>query len=140
MTHPAPRESELQRAIRQRDEAEAQVEAINAAVLATLDLADSLAEMAAQGAGFVEHWGERVLQAVRPLRDVQTFKDKTLAHNQVLLESNTELVAQVEGLRVEVAQLRTQNEQLLELSMGLEEHPEGYDGPCMCKLCMSYAD
>lgn len=33
-----------------------------------IDLATSLAGMAEAGAGFVEHWGERVLQVVRPLR------------------------------------------------------------------------
>ncbi|KKN74462.1 hypothetical protein LCGC14_0390820 [marine sediment metagenome] len=30
------------------------------------------------------------------------------------------------------------NKQLLELSESLDEHPEGYEGPCLCKLCRSY--
>ena len=30
-------------------------------------------------------------------------------------------------------------DQLAELTSGLQEHPEGYDGPCACKTCMSYA-
>ena len=38
------------------------------AIEATLKLADSLAEMAAQGAGFYPDWGSRVIQAVRALR------------------------------------------------------------------------
>jgi hypothetical protein len=29
---------------------------------------------------------------------------------------------------------------LLELTRMLDEHPDGYDGPCECKLCCSYAD
>lgn len=29
---------------------------------------------------------------------------------------------------------------LLEETMKEEEHPEDYDGPCMCKLCQSYGD
>jgi hypothetical protein len=30
--------------------------------------------------------------------------------------------------------------QLLHLSAAFNSHPEGYDGPCMCKVCMSYAE
>ena len=26
------------------------------------------------------------------------------------------------------------------LSKLLDEHPEGWNGPCMCDVCMSYAD
>lgn len=29
---------------------------------------------------------------------------------------------------------------LLRMTMNEEEHPEDYDGPCMCKLCCSYGD
>lgn len=28
---------------------------------------------------------------------------------------------------------------LIDLTMKFDEHPEGYDGPCLCKLCQSYA-
>lgn len=28
----------------------------------------------------------------------------------------------------------------IELTKKLDEHPEGYDGPCLCALCRSYAD
>ena len=30
--------------------------------------------------------------------------------------------------------------QLIKLTKPMAEHPEDYDGPCSCKLCMSYAD
>jgi len=42
-------------------------------------------------------------------------------------------------LQAEIDRLTAENESLLNLSAGLDEHPENYDGPCMCKLCMSYA-
>jgi len=29
---------------------------------------------------------------------------------------------------------------LLELTEYEDEHPEDYNGPCMCKLCQSYGD
>lgn len=28
---------------------------------------------------------------------------------------------------------------LLKLTEGFDEHPDGYDGPCMCQLCQSYS-
>jgi hypothetical protein len=42
-------------------------------------------------------------------------------------------------LQAEIDRLTAENESLLSLSAGLDEHPDNYDGPCMCKLCMSYA-
>lgn len=32
----------------------------------------------------------------------------------------------------------TEQEQL-KATKGVEEHPEGYEGPCQCDLCMFYA-
>jgi hypothetical protein len=29
---------------------------------------------------------------------------------------------------------------LVDLTMFREEHPENYHGPCLCRLCLSYAD
>lgn len=34
----------------------------------------------------------------------------------------------------------TERRALLEMTEMLDEHPEGYDGPCSCKLCQSYGD
>ena len=33
-----------------------------------------------------------------------------------------------------------ERDMLLEMTKMLDEHPEGYDGPCLCKMCMSYSD
>ena len=41
-------------------------------------------------------------------------------------------------LRDEIKELKAENKQLLELSENLNEHPEGYNGPCLCQLCKSY--
>jgi broad specificity phosphatase PhoE len=30
-------------------------------------------------------------------------------------------------------------EALLRMTATLDEHPEGYEGPCLCKLCCSYS-
>lgn len=37
-----------------------------------------------------------------------------------------------------IKEFESENKKLLELSENLDEHPEGYDGPCLCKLCKSY--
>jgi len=31
-------------------------------------------------------------------------------------------------------------EKLLKKTERVDEHPEGYNGPCLCHLCMSYGD
>lgn len=28
--------------------------------------------------------------------------------------------------------------ELLDITRGMDEHPEGYSGPCECRLCASY--
>jgi hypothetical protein len=35
-------------------------------------------------------------------------------------------------------QARRDEQQLLADTEALDEHPDGYDGPCYCKTCMSY--
>lgn len=35
-------------------------------------------------------------------------------------------------------QARRDEQQLLADTEALDEHPDGYDGPCCCKTCMSY--
>lgn len=42
-------------------------------------------------------------------------------------------------LLARIAELETENEALLGLTHALLEHPEGYDGPCECRVCLSYA-
>ncbi len=60
----------------ERDAARAEVERLKAAIQETCALADRLNEMAAQGAGFVGHWGGRVTQALRPLRALSPSRGK----------------------------------------------------------------
>ncbi len=94
----------------------------NAAILETLRLADLLIEMAKAGAGYYPDWGSRVAQAVEPLRDVPTFADGTLSHNQMLLESNSEFLAKRDAAVAEVRALREALEESLEYAtLGLNE-------------------
>ncbi len=44
----------------------------------------------------------------------------------------------IEQLKEQKRGLEEENAGLLKLTELLDEHPEGYDGPCLCKLCMSY--
>lgn len=48
--------------------------------------------------------------------------------------------AERDGLKAEVERLTDENTGLLGLTLDLDEHPDDYDGPCMCKTCQSYAD
>ena len=43
-------------------------------------------------------------------------------------------------VEAKIAQLQEERDQLLELSRQLDEHPEEYKGPCLCRLCLSYVD
>ena len=51
-----------------------------------------------------------------------------------LQKDRAELLTQAER----ITKLEADNKQLLELSENLDEHPEDYDGPCLCQLCKSY--
>lgn len=42
-------------------------------------------------------------------------------------------------LKTENSGLKKEHSELLELTTLIEKHPEDYEGPCLCKLCMSYA-
>lgn len=50
------------------------------------------------------------------------------------------LATEYEEQKKEIERLQADNDQLLQLTRGLDEHPNDYDGPCLCKLCVSYAD
>ena len=34
---------------------------------------------------------------------------------------------------------KRERDQLLDMTMQLDEHPEGYEGPCLCKTCQANA-
>ena len=80
-----------------------ELERLKAAINETIRLADSLNELAKQGAGFYEHWGERVMQVVEPLRNVDAFANETLRQNRSLLEYNDRLVEERDRLKAESA-------------------------------------
>ena len=41
---------------------------------------------------------------------------------------------------LDVRQVHAQRDALLAMTAQLEEHPEGYEGPCACRRCCSYGD
>ena len=77
----------------------AQLAHAQAAINETLQLADFLNDAAANGAGFADHWGERAIQAVEPLRNVTAFAGETLEHNRTLLEYNGRLIKERDELK-----------------------------------------
>jgi len=88
-------------------EADRQIQEYASVIDETLRLADFLNGAAEGGAGFGEHWGERVLQAVEPLRNVKAFASETLKHNRILTEANDKSLSQRDDLRREVERLKT---------------------------------
>jgi len=44
------------------------------------------------------------------------------------------------GLREKHDLWKAERDMLLEMTTLLEEHPEDYEGPCLCQLCQSYGD
>ena len=36
------------------------------------------------------------------------------------------------------AEERLARKKLLDKTRSIDEHPEGYEGPCLCRLCLSY--
>ena len=79
-----------------------ELEELGSAVNETLELADNLNDIASKGAGYSEHWGERVMQAVQPLRDTAAFAGRTLAHNRSLLEHNGKLIERIAELEATI--------------------------------------
>ncbi len=76
-------------------------------------------------AGYDEHTGGSET-VYRPCRNDLVCDGKTLCPTCV-----AELEADRDGWKAE-------RNMLIEMTRKLDEHPEGYDGPCLCKLCMSY--
>lgn len=52
--------------------------------------------------------------------------------------ANHRMLKQSDG-RDAISKYALTEDQLVELTQGLEEHPDWWDGPCSCKTCMSYA-
>ncbi len=96
---------------------------MGAAIEAALDLADSLSDMAIMGAGYADNWGTRVRQAVEPLRDVKAFRDRTLHHNGMLLESNGQLIKAADHARRQAAEWKRQAKAFQRQARALESRP-----------------
>ena len=43
-------------------------------------------------------------------------------------------------LETKLLNKNTTVEQEYQLTKNIDEHPEGWDGPCFCMLCQSYGD
>jgi len=52
----------------------------------------------------------------------------------------TELEQKLVQVEKENKSLNETIEEILTLTHELDEHPEDYNGPCMCKTCQSYCD
>ena len=82
--------------------------------------------------------GEEVL--ARAVRDYNNHQNQHFCDFEAMRAALASVLPARDGEDAEIVRLRAENEQLLGLSSSLDEHPEDYQGPCMCKLCMSYAD
>ena len=75
----------------------------------------------------------------------ERFKHESDAYQAKLYDSFRVIQGQGKGLKRQArkikrmrAQMEADYQTLLKLTMELDEHPEDYDGPCLCKLCASY--
>jgi hypothetical protein len=97
-----------------------------------------------------EHWEKTTAEAI--VADLYMNQGLGGEPQFAAPEYRRRLVVQIAGLLEEranerVKELETDRDmwkgernQLLDMTMMLDEHPEGYDGACLCKLCQSYAD
>jgi hypothetical protein len=55
------------------------------------------------------------------------------------LNLRNEGVSQLRAMGINDKALKEEAE-IMDITAGLQEHPDDYDGSCSCKECMSYAD
>lgn len=50
--------------------------------------------------------------------------------------------AHLDFLRIEghAEAVKRNEDELLDITQCLDEHPDGYDGPCLCAMCCSYGE
>lgn len=106
---------------------DAEIEQLKSAIDETLRRADMLSLAAERGAGFGERWGERVQQAVGPLRDVDAFAGETLRHNRDLLTSNSRFLNERDAARARIAVLEEALGDLIPLAHSLMQEAGEYD-------------
>jgi len=44
------------------------------------------------------------------------------------------------GLEKKLLNKNTTGEQVYQLTKDIDEHPDEWEGPCLCRLCQSYGD
>ena len=65
-------------------------------------------------------------------RELNRLSDESLEAKAQTLE--------LAALRERVGHLTANERAFLDMTRRLQEHPEGYDGPCECETCQSYGD
>lgn len=63
----------------------------------------------------------------------------TLGELEIIFAANEEIDLLKQKL-VQANMWKNERQELLLMTNMLEEHPEGYEGPCMCQECCSYGD
>lgn len=76
----------------------------------------------------------------RTMMDVLNFPDRKAVHKIVKLEREVRKLKRVIGAvhGPEILDYAELAQHLEDLTSKMDEHPEGYDGPCWCRLCQSY--
>ena len=76
----------------------------------------------------------------RTMMDVISFPDRKAVHKIVKLEREVRKLRRVIGAihGPEILDYAELAQCLEDLTSKMDEHPEGYDGPCWCALCKSY--
>ena len=67
-------------------------------------------------------------------KDMGWTKDNKATASNPMSSISTE---ELEYLRKRVEECE---KYIVEISMQIDEHPEYWEGPCLCKLCQSYGD
>lgn len=58
----------------------------------------------------------------------------TLGELEIISAANEE-IEMLEQKLLQADMWKKERQALLEMTNMLDEHPEGYEGPCLCKLC-----
>jgi FtsZ-binding cell division protein ZapB len=81
---------------------------------------------------------KKVKQACDLIEKLEGEKDNLKYEvNQWVLEVK-QLQSDLAAAKSKIAELQKTNDDFLKMTSSLDEHPEGYEGPCLCRLCMSY--
>lgn len=74
------------------------------------------------------------------MQEVLNPSDRKAVHKIVKLEREVKKLRRVIGAvhGPEILDYANLAQHLEDLTSRLDEHPEDYDGPCWCRLCMSY--